>query len=333
MAPLPVSVITVGYRGAPLLSKCLEALLDSEPLPAEVVVVDNASPEDLTGVVSAFEARAQAAGVRAVSVRSPVNLGFGQGNALGLRHATQPHILLLNPDTEVTPGALRALLEALEAAAPPAVVQPLILFAGERGTINSAGIAAFFDGGFVDMLCDAPRASLAATGPTPIAAATGAAVLMRRADIDRLGFFDPDFFLYVEDVDLGLRWRRAGAQILLVPGALIYHHYHGSSGPSRDAFAFEISSNQLETALKNFPALELGPMALLWSYNTVRLLAGRGRALGRARLRAAHSLLRRRRAVLEKRRAVRATGSDLRVRPWIVAPKQARDAAPPQTRQ
>ncbi len=332
MEPLPVSVITVGYRGAPLLARCLEALLHSEPPPAEVVIVDNASPDDLTGVMAEFEAKAPSAGIRAVLVRAPSNLGFGQGCALGLRHAQQTHIMLLNPDTEAAPQALALLLRALEAAPSPSAVQPLVLFAGERATINSAGIAAFLDGGFVDMLCDAPRASLAAREPVPIGAATGAAVLMRRADIERLGFFDPDFFLYVEDVDLGLRWRRAGAEVFLVPEALIYHEYHGSTGPSRTAFAFEISSNQLETAFKNYPLLELAPMAFLWSYNTARLLGGRGRDLGRARLRAALHILRRRQAVLEKRRAVRSTGSDLRVRPWIVAPKDARDARPPQRR-
>jgi N-acetylglucosaminyl-diphospho-decaprenol L-rhamnosyltransferase len=329
---LPISVITVGYRGAPLLARCLDSLLRADPPPAEVIVVDNDSPEDLSGVMADFEKRAAAAGISPRMLRAPRNLGFGQGNAFGLAQATQKHIMLLNPDTEVEAGTLSRLLGALEALPAPVAVQPLIVFAGNRSTINSAGIAAFLDGGFVDMLCDAPRDLLKGTEPIPIAAGTGAALLMRREDIDRFGFFDPDFFLYVEDVDLGLRWRRAGAEVFLVPGAIVYHEYHGSTGPSRNAFAFEISSNQIETALKNFPTADLAPSAILWTYNTLRLLGGRGPELGRARLRSALQILRRRRTVMDKRRRVRATGPDDRVSRWIVSPKSAERAAPPQTR-
>ncbi|HEX9708435.1 MAG TPA: glycosyltransferase family 2 protein [Candidatus Thermoplasmatota archaeon] len=326
---LGVSVVTVGYRGAGLLERCLASVLASEPRPREVLVVDNASPEDLTGVLGRFSTDAARCGVRALTMRSDRNLGFGGGCALALKATSEPLVFLLNPDTVLEPETLGLLVEAGRAAPQPAALQPLVVFAQERGKVNSAGVAALLDGGFVDMLCGAPRSAVPEGPLVPIAAATGAAVLLRRQDIDRLGFFDPDFFLYIEDVDLGLRWRRAGAQAFLVPGAVVYHEYHGSSRGGRADFAASISQNQLETVAKNYPPLELCVAALLWSYNTAMLLAGRGPPLGRARLAAAAGTARRWRALAVKRRGVRATGPDARIAPWIVAPRREGAAAPP----
>ncbi len=326
---LPVSIVTVGYRGARWLRACLGSILRSAALPREVVVVDNASPEDLTAVAADFAGAAARRGVRALTVRSNENLGFGRGCALGVKSSTEPNVFLLNPDTELEPATLGRLFEAAQLAPQPCAVQPMVVFAERRDTVNSAGVAAFLDGGFVDMLCGAPVPE-ALPGPLiPIAAATGAAMLVRRQDIEALGFFDPDFFLYVEDVDLGLRWRRAGAQAFLVPQAVVYHAYHGSSRETGTEFARSISANQIETVAKNYPPLEAAIAAQLWAYNTLRLLAGRGPELGRARLSAAVTAARRWRAILAKRRAVRDTGPDDRVGPWIVRPRPESEARPP----
>ena len=330
---LPLSTLTVGYGGAALLKRMLDSLLASKPPPAEGILVDNASPEPLGEVFGAFAAAAREAGIRPVLVEAGANLGFGGGNTAGLKHATQPWVMLVNPDTEVEPATLAALLEATKALPGPCVSQPLLLFSERRDTINSAGIAPYLDGGFVDMLCEAPRERLRAREPIEIAAATGACALFPREFPGTYGFFDPDYFLYFEDVDLGLRWRRMGVRAFLVPSATMFHHWHGTTGKAEGALAVEISSNQIKTVAKNYPPLEAIVAGLLWSAVTASYLWWRGRPVeGRTRVNAAARELRQWRLLLSKRREVRALGPDARVRRWIVLPKLPRFADPPQLR-
>ncbi len=330
---LPISTITVGYRGAEHLRRMLDCLLSSDPPPAQVIVVDNASPEPLEPVFGAFAPLARRRGIRPLFVNAEKNLGFGRGSALGLQQATERFVMLVNPDTEFEPATLRTLLAAAEKLPEPCAVQPLLLFAKRRDTINSAGIAAYLDGTFIDMLSDAPLDRLRASGPTEVGAVTGACALFPRNFAERFGFFDPEYFLYFEDADLGLRWRRLGVRAYLVPDAIMYHVWHGSTGEARGELEVEVFRNQIKTVAKNYPPLEAAVSALVWAAVTVSYLAWRGKPqVARHRMHAAAGELRRLRLLLAARRKVRALGPDSLVRPWIVIPRRPHAAHPPMRR-
>jgi GT2 family glycosyltransferase len=332
-AALPISTITVGYGGQAHLRRLLASLLASSPPPAEVIVVDNASPLPLRPAFDAFKGPAEAAGIRPLFIEAGSNLGFGGGNRVGIAHATQEWVMLLNPDTEVEPSTLALTLEAARNLPQPCAVQPLLLFSERRDTINSAGIATYIDGSFVDMLCEAPASALTADGPIEIVAPTGACALFPRELPDRCGFFDPDFFLYFEDVDLGLRWRRKGVHAFLVPAARMFHVWHGSTGPVRGDLAVEIFRNQLRTVLKNYPPFDALLACLLWAGVTVSYLGWRRRSDdGWNRVKAAASVLREAPRLRAKRREVRALGPDTLVSKWIVMPRLPHTAHPPQVR-
>ena len=96
------------------------------------------------------------------------------------------------------------------------------------------------------------------------------AALYRREMVDRIGFFDDDFFAYCEDTDLGLRGRVAGWQALLARDAIVYHRYSQSGGEFSPFKLYLVERNHYWAALKCFPA----PLLLMLPFWTlVRYLA------------------------------------------------------------
>jgi GT2 family glycosyltransferase len=100
--------------------------------------------------------------------------------------------------------------------------------------------------------------------------------------LDQIGAFDPDYFLYCEDTDLGLRARRAGWTCFYVPAAIVEHDYSLSAGRASRLKAFYVERNRLYTVIKNFPAWlwPAAPCCSLWRYLLYfgALLRGRGLA-------------------------------------------------------
>src|SRR5262249_7218171 len=111
---------------------------------------------------------------------------------------------------------------------------------------------------------------------------SGSAALYRRKLLEEAGGFDPDFFLYCEDTDLGLRARWAGWKCLYVPDAVVEHHYSHSAGGTSPVKAYFVERNRLFVLAKNFPAgmLLAAPFASVARYfwHAWYILQGRGSA-------------------------------------------------------
>src|SRR5579884_2775727 len=204
-----ITVVTVTYESRAVVGACLEAARRLLP-GAELVVVDNASTDGSADVVGELHPDARV-------VSNDVNEGFGRACNRGARAATRGHVLFLNPDVvleEVDAPALAALLGA------------------ERlGLVAGALASPLADGGHVphvhpdDSVWAGYRAhTWGALRPRELRAArhrvvrggdwaSGALLLARRSELDAVGGFDPRFFLYEEDRDLGRRYRRAGLPI------------------------------------------------------------------------------------------------------------------------
>ncbi len=233
--PQPASpqldICIVSWRARDLLRACLRSVL-GQPEVADTVVVDNASAD---GTVEML--RSEFPAVRRIV--NEENRSFAAGNNQAIRATQSPFVLLLNPDTEVQPGALRALLDvfAEEPRAGAAGAQ-LILPDGsvqrscrsfpEPATLlyDAFGLARLFPrsrtfGRYrltywdydTRREVDQPMAS---------------ALALRRAALDEVGLFDEDFPLYFNDVDLCWRLHQAGWRVLFEPTARVRHH-HGQS--------------------------------------------------------------------------------------------------------
>ena len=245
-APFPgrLVVVTVNYRTADYLVRCLASLeAERELLPGlEVVAVDNASGDGSLEVLGrAVEERGWGDWVRILSAEE--NGGFAAGNNLALapllaEEAAPAYVCLLNPDTEVYPGALATLTAFLEA-------HPRAGFAGPctevgRGNVRGSafrfpGIVNSFDEGLhlgsVSRLL--ARWKLA---PDPRSSAhptdwlSGGCLLVRPEVFRQVGLFDEGYFLYYEEVDLMRRAGRVGWESWYVPEARIVHFAGASTG-------------------------------------------------------------------------------------------------------
>jgi GT2 family glycosyltransferase len=195
---------------------------------ATAVVVDNASTDG--SVVAIQEAFPQAK-----VIRLEQNIGFGRANNAGLDATDSEFVLLLNPDVILKEGCVAQLTEFLAAnpdagAAGPRLERPdgRLDLAARRAFPSP--LSAFFRlSGLSRLFPNSPRFNrynLGKQSPETVQeidAGTAACLLVRRKAIDQVGFFDPDFFMYGEDLDLCFRLKRGGWKIYFVPTAAAIH--------------------------------------------------------------------------------------------------------------
>jgi GT2 family glycosyltransferase len=207
-----VTVILVTYNSRTILQQTLPPLA---ALP-HLVVVDNASDDDTVAVVRTLAPHA-------TLIEAGANLGFGRANNLALERVTTPHALLLNPDCTLGTGAIEALVAAAQRYPEAAILAPKLYDApGQLGLCYRPPFWA-----------PQPRTLIDPDGDLCTEFLTGAAMLLDMRKMRQVGFFDPWFFLYLEDDDLCLRARRAGHTLVLVHDATVLHGVKRSSTPSR----------------------------------------------------------------------------------------------------
>src|SRR6188474_1854348 len=194
-------------RAGERLAKTVAALEGQEPRP-EVVIADNS--EEGAG---AALARERFPWVRVAGFGE--NLGFGRALNRAVREEPGDPIVFLNDDVTVEPGFVSGLLEALR----PEVdmVAAVLLREREPERIDSAGVIADRTLLGFDYLNGEPLEAL--EGAADPLGPTGGAALYRRRAFEAVGGFDERIFLYYEDLDLGLRLRRAGSRCRLAPAA------------------------------------------------------------------------------------------------------------------
>jgi GT2 family glycosyltransferase len=238
-----LAVIIVNWNGGGLLTRCVESIVAAAPrVTYEVLVVDNASDDDSLARLRRSEAAAPlVARQRLRVVANPENRGFGAANNQGLAATDAPFVLLLNPDTEVHPGAIDTLLEALTADRRIGACGPRLL-----NPDGSLQVSVFFNPPRVwhtvlsqlwlyRMLPPRVRGELllgrhwAHDRGRFVPMLGGAALLARRRMIDEVGGFDERFPMYAEDNEWCWRITRAGWRLRFVPEAVVVHHGGQSS--------------------------------------------------------------------------------------------------------
>lgn len=266
-----LSVLIVNYNGLRHLDECLGSLRAQTFRDFEIILVDNASTD---GSVAHLEARFPEVRI----VRSPINAGFAGGNNLGLPHCGAPAVLLLNNDTRVEPEALGNLAAALAERPGIGAFACLLLKHSDPSRIDSAGDT-LYTAGPTFSFHGYPASIL--TGPRKVTAACAGAACYRKTLIDRLGGFDEDLFLLLEDVDLSFRARHAGEEILLLPDVRILHKGSASMGGASSALSvFYSERNYPLVVLKTFPLpalLRFLPSLILSKILRLLILARKGK--------------------------------------------------------
>jgi N-acetylglucosaminyl-diphospho-decaprenol L-rhamnosyltransferase len=225
---LDLSVIIVNYNGGTTLLACLDALESvRDELAFEVIVVDNGSsdgsPEDVEAKNPEFRV-----------LRAGENIGFAAACNLGLATTRGRHAMLLNPDTEVLPGALRRLVSALDAHPSWGVVGPRMV--DESGSPYPAArrfptpwrlfceytrLSSFFPR--LSLIADYFYGDRDVTTLDTVDQVEGSALVISGHAREAVGNLDPRFFLFFEEVDWCRRVWDAGLEIHVVQDAVVRH--------------------------------------------------------------------------------------------------------------
>lgn len=240
-----IAVAIASLRGGPLLAACLRALELQTERDFEVIVVDNSG----TGAIE-LELSELAPTLILRTRRSPRNLGFAAAINLAWSLSEAPFLATLNDDAEPHPGWLAALRREMSAYADLGMCASQVRRHGST-ELDSAGMLIFGDGSSKQR--GQGRSASEYGARKSVLFPSASAALYRRAMLDDIGLFDPDFFLYCEDTDLGLRARWNGWECIYVPDAIVDHHYSQSSGAASPLKAWHIERNRLWVAAKTFP--------------------------------------------------------------------------------
>jgi len=248
---IDVSVVVVSFNTRELLRECLLSIVaECEGLQTEIFVVDNGSTD---GSIAMVESEFP----QVILLKSEINLGFGVANNLALSQGRGRYFVLLNSDAFFTPGSLaRAILHMDET---PACALGGAKLRG-RGDAWQHSAKTFHSilGDLIVLtgLADKfPRSRLFGRAsrtfaneelPATVDWVPGAFAIVRPSALERVGLFDPRYFLYYEEVDLCRRMKSAGMEIWYWPDILIVHVGGQSSKTLTD---LEFSSRAAQVVL------------------------------------------------------------------------------------
>ncbi len=269
-----VSIITINYNESEVTLDLLESIRKLSYPNYEIIVVDNASPNDNPEIIKEKYPEV-------VLIKSEENLGFAGGNNLGVKQAKGDYLLFINNDTIVPQDFIEPLVETLQKDETIGMVSPkikfhwdptLIQYAGytpmSHWTIrnNSIGYHQKDDGDF-------DRA-----GETQ--SIHGAAMMVPKSVVDNVGMMTEIYFLYYEEHDWAEMVKRAGYKIYYQPKSYILHKESVSTGKFSPLKTYYISRNRILFARRNFKPFQLFISLLFQSFvsipkNTLMFIARR----------------------------------------------------------
>ena len=251
MEPL-VSIITINYNESEVTLDLLDSVRKLSYANYEVIVVDNASPNDNPDKIKENFPEVNL-------IKSAENLGFAGGNNLGVKQAKGEYLLFINNDTIVPPNFIQPLVETLQKNNRIGMVSPkikfhwdptLIQYAGytpmNKWTIrnNSIGYHQKDNGDFDE--------------PKETQSIHGAAMMVPKKVVDEVGMMTEIYFLYYEEHDWAEMVKRAGYKIFYQPKSYILHKESISTGKFSPLKTYYISRNRILFARRNFKPLSLG---------------------------------------------------------------------------
>ena len=240
---IEVSIITINYNGLEDTCALIETIPFSENM--EVIVVDNASKNQEADTIAQRYPQIMV-------IRSDRNLGFAGGNNLGIQAAQGKYLFLINNDTVFKEFNIQALIDRIESSPNIGIVCPKIRFAWGKNPIQFAGYSQLsrisvrnHAIGFNEEDCGQHET------PHPTPYAHGAAMLIRRDAIEKIGLIPECYFLYYEELDWSMMFTRAGYQIWFEPNCTIYHKESQTTGQNSPLRTYYLTRNRLLLVHRN----------------------------------------------------------------------------------
>jgi len=252
-----VFLIILNWNGGGMTVNCLHSLksIKTDGMDIEIVVVDNGSTDNSLKLIEHFKLEIKKSHLKLRILRNKINLGFAEGNNVGIRYALKngaDYILILNNDTTVDKDLLVQLIKQASLDNRIGILGPKIYFAPgyeyhkERYKLNERGKVFWYAGGLIDwnnVYCSHRRVDEVDKGQYDKVEETdfvsGCAMLVKKEVFEKIGLFDPRYFLYLEDADFCHRAKKAGFKVVYTPPGKVWHYNASSSevgGPLHDYF-------------------------------------------------------------------------------------------------
>ena len=212
-----ITVIIPTWDQKDLLQTCLQSL-QRQKVPCQVRVVDNGSEDSTEEMMKSIQPNFSG-GLQYMNLGS--NRGFAEAANVGIRSASTEFVALLNNDTETDPGWVETGVAALSKYPDYAIFASRIIDYHRRDQLDSAGDCHNRAG--IPYNRGRGQSREAFSDIEPVLAACAAAAFYRRSLFDEIGFFDEDFFMYLEDIDFCLRAQLVRHRCLYLPDAIVYH--------------------------------------------------------------------------------------------------------------
>lgn len=259
MNDIYISIITVNYNGMNDTCHMIDSLMQHlSKVSYEIIIVDNASLKDeITEIQAKYK--------NIHCIKSDSNLGFAGGNNLGIMQAKGKYVLLLNNDTYINDDSLLILAEFLDSNTTVGAVSPKIKFA-DSNIIQFAG--------YTDLSQVTLRNSLIGFGETDLGQYDtpakspflhGAAMMLRRDIIKKVGLMPEIYFLYYEELDWCELIKKNGFELWYNPQAVVFHKESRSVGQNSPLRCYYMTRNRLLYAWRNRKGL-IRLIAILYQF-------------------------------------------------------------------
>lgn len=249
---MKIAVIIVNYNKKNLLKKCLISLERNSECEYTVFVVDNGSDDGSIDMVkNEF--------THVVLIEMRYNSGFCKANNKGIEHALAHGcevIILLNNDTEVDKAFINAGVNEIIIHKKIGMIAPKVIFMHDKKKINATGQVITPDGiaKCRNEMDDVDNVNEKNETFCPFgAAAFYHSQVVKELIVQDGTFFDEDYFMYYEELDIGWRARLRGWTCVYVPQSIVYHHGSATSGKYSPLVAFHTNRNSFYTIIKNYP--------------------------------------------------------------------------------
>ncbi len=287
-----LAFVLVTYNHRDDVIGCIDAIFAQTRPPADVIVVDNASQDGTSAFV---ESRYP----HVIVIRNDRNVGYGAANNQGIARTHTPLVAVVNPDVRLDPGWTEEMLRVMGEHPECAAVEGKLLLAERPGLLNSGGSRLNFLG--FGCTTGYGKEDRPGVRVERVSYPSGAAFVVRKEAFSAVGGFDESYFLYHEDVDLGLRLQARGWSVLYVPKARATHAFRGGLNSEKIR---HLEQNRWKTLAKNMPLsyfLRSAPLFVVMEVGLLVYLAFTG--LLRPKLRAIWAFSRELPAILRQRRA------------------------------
>ena len=246
MAEPLISIIVLTWNGKQHLKTCLDSCLSQTYKNIEIILVDNASTDGTPDFIKENYPRCRL-------IVNEKNLGFAEGNNIGIRAAKGEWVFILNNDTKLEKNCIEELYKAAKGRENAGMASPKMYLWNKE--IDTLGLQLLKKGYTKDI-------KNAAWDQEPLAPCGGAAFYSgKMLDSVKIpgkngkhDYYDSDYFIYYEDFDLGLRARLLGWKCVHAPDAVVYHLHGATMNKFSSTQVFFGDRNRSWTIIKNYPA-------------------------------------------------------------------------------